>query len=58
MARDKVESAFESFLQRLTPSQTLFTMARDMFQEIWDRRSAQAPRNREDLQRQIDEIAG
>lgn len=50
--RAKLEGEFETLLRGLTPSRTLFDLARDMFRKAWDMRLAQAQTTRVALERE------
>ena len=53
--RAKLEGAFEAFLQRRTPSATMFELARAMFKDIWDERVRQGSAQIKALKVQIAE---
>lgn len=40
--RDRIESEFDALLQEVTPSETLFRIARKMFTDLWAHRAQQA----------------
>jgi site-specific DNA recombinase len=39
--RDKIEGEFETLLKSVTPTEKLFTVARAMFEELWNHRASQ-----------------
>ncbi len=55
IARDKIESEFETLLMQLQPSESLFNVASRMFKDLWDYRATsnkeRASRLRADLSR-------
>ena len=52
--RADIEGQFETLLQSLTPSESLFCVAKMMFKDLWDHRISQGQaRAKEVLERQI-----
>lgn len=51
--RERLEGEFETLLERLTPTRRLFDLARALFRDAWDRRSAQAHESAQAVQREI-----
>lgn len=52
---DKLEGIFEDLLRKLTPTQDLFRVARDMFKKIWDGKGTQTHQQKRALKEQITE---
>ncbi len=54
--RDKIEGEFEDLLQRVQPSEGLFKVATAMFEDLWNRRLAQAEAQAKALSGQLVKI--
>ncbi len=54
--RETIEAQFETLLQRLQPSESLFAAAQAMFKELWDHRLASGEENRRVLTTELSTI--
>lgn len=54
--RDRIEGEFEMLLQEVTPSETLFRIARKMFADLWVHRERQAKNQGKALKAQLAKI--
>ena len=54
--RDVLEEAFSGYLQALQPSETLLTLTKAMFKNVWDQRAEQAQAGLVSLKREVKQI--
>ena len=56
--RDKLEGDFEELLKELKPAANLFTMAFEMFRDLWAAKEQSIEQDKEAIQRQITQKIG